>query len=180
MIHARLDCKRAVLALMATAALAGCAGFTPAHEGASYFLSVQDGRAGLTDGKSVVRGATDTLAVIELAAGRLRVAQQISMPTSLVGPPSSIAIAPNGRLALVSAATRRDPADQNKVVPFDLVSVLALDPAGNTAPRVIGSVQAGAGASGVSINRAGTLALVANRLPTWTAVRFWSNSRLPQ
>jgi DNA-binding beta-propeller fold protein YncE len=39
-----------------------------------------------------------------------------------------------------------------------------LDPAGNSAPRVVGSVRAGMGASGVSINRAGTLALVANRV----------------
>ncbi|MDM0028347.1 YncE family protein [Variovorax saccharolyticus] len=86
------------------------------------------------------------------------------MPTSLIGPPSSIAIAPGGRVALVSAATRRDPADAGKIVPFDLVSVLELDPVGNTAPRVIANVQTGAGASGISINRAGTVALVANRV----------------
>lgn len=157
---------RASLALVAAAAavLAACAGAPAAPEAASYFLSVQDGRAGLADGKPVVRGAPDTLAVIELAAGRLRVAQQIDMPTSLVGPPSSIAIAPGGRLALVSAATRRDPADPAKVVPYDLVSVLALDRSGSTAPRVIASIRTGAGASGISINRAGTLALVANRV----------------
>ena len=85
-------------------------------------------------------------------------------PTSLVGPPSSVAIAPGGRLALVGAATRRDPGDSTKVVPFDLVSVVVLDAGGGTAPRVAASLHTGTGASGMSINRAGTLALVANRV----------------
>lgn len=144
--------------------LMGCAGTAVTPDTPSYFLSVQDGRASLADGKSVVRNAPDTLAVIELAFGKLRVAHQIAMPTSLVGPPSSVAIAPGGRLALISAATRLDPADPSKVVPFDLVSVVTLDPSGKTAPLVSGSLHTGAGASGISINRAGTLALVANRV----------------
>jgi len=160
--HSRV--LRGALAGAAAAALAACAGMPPAYEAPRYFLSVQDGRAGLADGRSVVRDAPDTLAVIELAAGRLRVAQQIAMPTSLVGPPSSIAIAPGGRLALVSAATRRDPADAAKVATFDLVSVVELDPSGSTPPRVVGSLHTGPGSSGISINRAGTLALVANRV----------------
>lgn len=151
-------------ALASAVVLAACAAQPLVHEAPTYYLSVQDGRAGLVDGKTVVRDAPDTLAVIELAAGRLRVAQQINMPTSLVGPPSSIAIAPGGRLALVSAATRRDPGDATKVATFDLVSVVALDPSGSTPPRVVDSLHSGAGASGISINRAGTLALVTNRV----------------
>lgn len=154
---------RRSLVAAASAVLAACAGTPAAPEVASYFLSVQDGRAGLANGTSLVRDGVDTLAVIELAAGRLRVVQQIAMPTSLVGPPSSIAIAPGGRLALVSAATRRDRADAAKVATFDLVSVVALDPSGRTPPRVVGSLHTGLGASGISINRTGTLALVANR-----------------
>ncbi|WP_454738577.1 beta-propeller fold lactonase family protein [Cupriavidus necator] len=163
MTNAQSFFLRCTLAAAAAGTLAACAGTPVAPRPTAYFLSVQDGRAGLVDGKPVVRNAGDTLAVVELADGRLRVAQQIDMPTSLVGPPSSIAIAPGGRLALVSAATRRDPSDATKVATFDLVSVVALDPSGGTAPRVIGNVHTGAGASGVSINRAGTLALVANR-----------------
>lgn len=163
MITAPLRLLRRSLAAIAAASLAACAVTPAAHEATSYFLSVQDGRAGLADGKTVVRNAGDTLAVVELSAGRLRIAQQIDVPTSLVGPPSSIAIAPSGRLALVSAATRRDPADTNKVAAFDLVSVVALDPSGHSA-RVLTSLHTGAGASGISINQAGTLALVANRI----------------
>ncbi len=139
------------------------AGFATRAFSAEYFLSVQDGRAGLADGVPVVRQAPDSLAVIELAEGRLKVVQQIDVPTSLVGPPTSVAIAPGGKLALVSAATRRDTADPGKVVPYDLVSVVLLDPEGTSAPRVSSSVRTGGGASGISINRSGTLALVANR-----------------
>lgn len=151
--------------LVAVAALAmgACANAPSAPERSAFFLSVQDGRAGLVDGKPLLRKADDTLAVIELSQGHLRLVHQVTIPTSLVGPPSSIAIAPGGRMALVSASTRRDPADASKVVAYDLVSIVALDPSGTAAPRVIGGVHTGAGASGISINRSGNLALVANR-----------------
>jgi DNA-binding beta-propeller fold protein YncE len=155
---------RTGLAVAVLFALSGCATPDAGSNAASYFLSTQDGRAALKDGASVVAGAEDTLAVIEVAGSRMRVVQQIAMPVSLVGPPSSIAVAPGGRMALVSAATRRDPANPGKVVPYDLVSVVALDPSGAAAPRVVATVNTGAGASGISINRAGTLALVANRV----------------
>lgn len=147
------------------ALLAACAGLPESPTAApTYFLSVQDGRAGLVDGAPLVRNATDSLAVVELANGRMRVVHQLPMPTSLVGPPSSIAVTPGGRMALVTASTQRDPTDANKVVPHDLVSVVALDPAGQAAPRVVASLHTGLGAAGVSINRDGTLALVANRV----------------
>lgn len=155
---------RVIVAVTCALVLGACATRPTAPIAPAYFLSIQDGRAGLSDGTSVVRNEKDSLAVIELSGGRLRVAQEIEIPTSLVGPPSSIAIAPNGRLALVSAATRRDPSDPTKIVPYDLVSVVALEPNGQAAPRVISSLQTGAGASGISINGAGTLALVANRV----------------
>ena len=44
------------------------------------------------------------------------------------------------------------------------VAHVALDTAGITAPRLVGSVHTGPGASGISIHPAGTLALVANRV----------------
>jgi DNA-binding beta-propeller fold protein YncE len=155
---------RVILTAVVAGALAGCAGFQQTSESKSYFLSIQDGRAGLVDGKSIVRDAADTLAVIEVTGNRLRVAQQIQMPTSLVGPPSSIAISPTKQLALISAATRRDTTDPKKVVSHDLVSVVELDPSGINIPKVIQTVTTGSGASGISFNREGTLALVANRV----------------
>jgi hypothetical protein len=156
--------RSALATAAALLAISGCATPPAASDAASYFLSTQDGRAGLNDGAPVVNRADDTLAVIEVKAAKLRIVHQIAMPVSLVGPPSSIAIAPGGRMALVSAATRRDPANPAKVVSHDLISVVALDPSGSAAPRVVSTLTAGAGASGISINGAGTLALVANRV----------------
>jgi DNA-binding beta-propeller fold protein YncE len=155
---------RAALAAAAALAVAGCATPQATGSASAYFLSTQDGRAALNDGAPAVNTADDTLAVIEVSGARMRIVHQIAMPVSLVGPPSSIAVAPGGRMALVSAATRRDPANPQKVVSQDVVSVVALDPSGAAAPRVAATLTTGAGASGISINRAGTLALVANRV----------------
>ncbi|HEX2337909.1 MAG TPA: YncE family protein, partial [Hyphomicrobiaceae bacterium] len=81
---------------------------------------------------------------------------------------------------LVTSARRLDPADPTKQIPDDRVTVIDLTPlrpgllrrlgsvvgvakAPTPMPKVLATLQAGMGASGVSINRAGTLALVANR-----------------
>jgi DNA-binding beta-propeller fold protein YncE len=155
---------RAALATAALIALTGCATPQAGSDTASYFLSAQDGRASLNDGAGAVTMNDDSLAVVEAKGAKLRIVHQIAMPVSLVGPPNSIAVAPGGRLALVSASTRRDPANAGKVVPYDLVSVVALDPTGSAPPRVVATLNTGAGAAGIAINRAGTLALVANRV----------------
>ncbi|WP_321871924.1 YncE family protein [Paraburkholderia tropica] len=130
---------------------------------ASFYLSAQDGRAGLVDGNPVVRHAPDSLAVVKLDAGHLSIVQAINVPASLIGPPNSIAITPDGRLALVSASTRSDPVDQQKVVPYDLVSVIALDRNSATPLKLIGSLHTGLGAAGIAIDKTGGIALVANR-----------------
>ena len=82
------------------------------------------------------------------------------MPNSIVGPPQNVAITPDESLALVTSSTRIDPADGTKTVPDDKLTVIDLRA---TPPAVLVTLRAGNGASGVSINRAGTLALVANR-----------------
>ena len=45
---------------------------------------------------------------------------------SLVGPPQSVAIAADESFAIVTAATKIDPADKKKLVPHNLVSVIDL------------------------------------------------------
>lgn len=166
MMHLRLPwrCGRNSRAGLVVAALTAASCTADAASSPTYFLSVQDGRAGLVNGEPLVRQAADTIAVIELDDARMRVIHEVAMPTSLVGPPTSIAVAPNGRLALVTAATRRDPADPGKVVPYDRVTVVALDPTNKAPPRVLAGLTVGLGTSGVSINPSGTLALVANRI----------------
>src|SRR4051812_11119549 len=147
--------KATLLAGIATLALA-----TPAI--AQLALSANDGKAVLENGIArVLREAPpDTLTVIDLNASPPAIRAEIAVPASVVGPPLSVAITPDERLALVTANQVRDPADPAKLVPGNSMSVVDLSA---NPPRLVGSVATGLAPAGVSINRAGTMALVANR-----------------
>ena len=150
--------RRAASALVATS-LVGLAGFA-AH--AEIVVTANDGKMALENGNAVVRKQPlpDTVSVIDLTDGTLKLLGEVAAPASVVGPPPSVAIAPDGSFALVTGAMKIDPADATKTVPDDKLSVIDLK---SSPPKVLATLQAGAGAAGVSINRAGTLALVANR-----------------
>jgi hypothetical protein len=125
-------------------------------------LSANDGKAVLIDGVNSVPAnpPADSVTVIDLNVTPPKVIAEIQAPASVVGPPSSVAIARDESFALVTGATKIDPADPKKTVPDDKLSVIDLKA---SPPKISGQLQAGKGAAGVSINRAGTLALVANR-----------------
>jgi 6-phosphogluconolactonase (cycloisomerase 2 family) len=125
-------------------------------------VSANDGKAVLTDGVNSVPAnpPQDTVTLIDLNAKPPKVVGEIEAPTSVIGPPLSVAVARDESFALVTAASKIDPADPKKTVPDDKLSVIDLKA---SPPKVSAQLQAGKGAAGVSINRAGTLALVANR-----------------
>lgn len=150
----------APLSLISVLTLSACAGIGGSET--SKFLSIQDGRALLVDGVGKVGKAPDTLALVELKDEKLRLHFDLVMPTSLVGPPASIAILPDKKYALVTAATKLDPSDPNKVIPSDLISLVALG-SGKDPLKVVDTISLGAGPSGLAVNRAGDLALVPNR-----------------
>jgi DNA-binding beta-propeller fold protein YncE len=104
--------------------------------------------------------AADNVAIIDMSASPPRIVSEVSVPTSVAGPPYSVAITRDESLALVTAAQKVDAADPTKVVADNKLSVIDLKA---NPPAVIATLESGAGAAGVSINRAGTLALVANR-----------------
>ena len=82
------------------------------------------------------------------------------MPGSVVGPPQSVAIAPDESLALIVASTKIDPADPKKTVPDNRLSVIDLKA---SPPAVIATLEVGAAPAGVSFSPDGKLVLVANR-----------------
>ncbi len=127
---------------------------------AQIAVSANDGKQVLADGDQVVPAhpIADSVSVIDFSVSPPRVIGQIAAPTSVIGPPSSVAVAPDGSFALVTAARKLAPGDPTAIAPDDVVSVIDLKTLTVTA-----TLHAGAGASGVSINQAGTLALVANR-----------------
>ncbi|MGB8600809.1 MAG: YncE family protein [Rhizomicrobium sp.] len=154
--------------------LAGCALTGTAL--AQVAVSANDGKAVLSEnGQTVVPLAPlpDSVTVYRLGGKLPQLIGEVQVPTSVVGPPQSVAIAPDESYALVTAATKLDPADPSKTVPNDTVSVVDLKTL-----SVVQTVQAGPGASGVSINRAGTLALVANRVESTVSVFTIAGGRL--
>jgi len=140
--------------------IALCTAAFPAH--AEILLSANDGKQVLVDGVQTVpdNPAPDSVSIIEIGGPAPRIVATVPAPTSVIGPPGSVAIAPDTSFALVTAARRISPDDPHQIVPDDLVSMIAL--AGGP-PRVTAQFHAGAGASGVAIDPTGTMALVANR-----------------
>lgn len=126
---------------------------------AELFVSVQDGKQMLVNGVIQTVAGEDSLALIELTGGKASVLAEIPVPTSVIGPPTSVAVTPDGALALVTAGFKRDPSDPGRTVQNDRVSLVDL---ASRPPRVLGTVAVGKAPAGVSINPAGTLALVAN------------------
>ncbi len=155
--------RRATLLLVRTSLLLLLAGLAlPPGAEAQLAVSSNDNKVTLDNGvvKVVPNPAPDTATIIDLGATPPRVVAEIPVPGSVVGPPLSVAITPDQGLALITSSMKIDPADRTKQVPDNRLSVVDLRA---SPPAVIATLEAGKGAAGVSINRQGTLALVANR-----------------
>ncbi|HYS46891.1 MAG TPA: beta-propeller fold lactonase family protein, partial [Rhizomicrobium sp.] len=116
------------------------------------------------DGKQLQQGETtgqtpDSVSVIDLGHYPPKVIGSVQVPAAMIGPPDAVAVGRNEKFAIVTASQKFDPADPLHPAADDKVSVIDL--ANPAKPRVLQTVAAGAGASGVSINPAGTLVLVA-------------------
>lgn len=110
---------------------------------------------------TVVQNApSDNAAIMDLSGRASRIIAEVALSHSVVGPPTSVAITPDERYAILTSAERIDPADAARTVPDNRVQVLDLRA---TPPRVTQVVEGGLGPSGVSVNRAGNLVLMANR-----------------
>lgn len=129
---------------------------------AEIAISANDNKMVLVNGAGTVvaNPPADTISIIDVKGGKAKLLAELAVPASVVGPPLSVAITPDEKLALVTAAMKIDPADPKKQVADNKVSVIDLEA---KPPNVIATVEVGASAAGLSINRQGTMALVANR-----------------
>lgn len=159
--------------LLLAAAMALCQGSAQAQ----LLLSANDNKMVLEKGtvRTLREAAPDTLTIIDLATSPPRIRAEIAVPSSVVGPPLSVAITPDERLALVTANQRPDPADAGKLIPGITMAVVDLTA---NPPAVIATLPTGAGPAGLSINRAGTMALVANRAEGTVGVYRIANGRV--
>ncbi len=116
------------------------------------------------DGKQLQKGdptpvTPDSVSVIDMGHYPPTVIGSVHAPASMIGSPNAVAVSRDERFAIVTASQKYDPADPMHPAADDKVSVIDLTHPAQ--PKLIQTVSAGANASGVSINRAGTLVLVA-------------------
>lgn len=129
---------------------------------AQLLLSSNDNKVELVNGavRTLREPQPDTLSVFDLSASPPALRAEIAVPGSVVGPPNSVAVTPDERLALVTANQRPNPQEPGRLAPGNALSVIDLTA---NPPRIAATLPTGAAPAGVSINRAGTMALVANR-----------------
>jgi len=149
------------LRLAIVVVLLGALAIVPVAQG-QLLLSTNDNKVTLVNGVATVVKSppADTLTLIDIKAWPPKVVAELEVPGSVVGPPFSVAVAPDESLALVTANEKLDPADPTKRIPNNTMSVVDLKV---NPPRIIATLETGKAPAGVSINRQGTLALVANR-----------------
>ena len=116
------------------------------------------------DGKQLIPGepqtvTPDSVSILDLGHYPPKVIGSVEVPASMIGSPNAVAVGAGDKFAIVTASQKFNPADPLHPATDDKVSVIDLaDPAH---PKVLQTVSAGAVASGVSINKAGNLVLVA-------------------
>ena len=148
--------------ILGVVAFAAAMSFTAVAQ-AQYLIVGNDEKLIFKDGKPVLSPpGKDTVSIIDIRDGsNPRIVANLPVENSVIGPPTNLAITPDNKLALVASSIDvvKD-GDSLKNVPDSKVYVIDLTA---SPPAVIATVQTGKQPSGLAINRAGNLALVANR-----------------
>jgi len=130
---------------------------SPVAAFADLAISGQDGkqvRAG--DGLPMVP-TPDSVATISFSSSDApKVIGMINVCSTQMGPPSALAVAPDYSFVLATCPQKFGP--DNKLVAADTVAVIGLDDP--TKPKLLETVQAGLGATGVFMNKKANVALV--------------------
>src|SRR5271163_3737956 len=155
---------KAFLWLLALSAAAGAVLASTGSAGAQLLITGNDEKVSFDEtGKTVTHPpGKDTVSIIDIREPtKPRIVANLPLMNTITGPPVNLAITPDEHLALVANSLDwvKDGAGW-KGVPDNKIYVIDLTA---SPPVQIGTVEAGKQPSGMAINRAGTLALVANR-----------------
>jgi DNA-binding beta-propeller fold protein YncE len=156
---------RVLVAAVSLAVLAGCAGMEPSGGKRELMVVGNDEKVSWdAAGKAVfLPPGKDTVSIIDIGTDPLapKIIANLPLMNSIFGPPTNLAITPDEGLALVANSmdwvkdgANWKPVPDNKLYVIDLTA---------TPPKLIDTVAVGKQPSGMSINRAGNLALIANR-----------------
>ncbi len=150
--------KRCIAVSLGLLALIGLTAPTYANH---LVLSVSDGKYPMIEGVYRVADPPppDILTVLDASSFPPRIVAEIEVSHSVVGPPTCVAITPDEKLAIVGAPMKVDPNDKTKLAPESVLQVVDLE---TSPPTVISRMALPSRPVGVSINRAGDLALAAH------------------
>jgi DNA-binding beta-propeller fold protein YncE len=156
---------RLSIATAVVAALTACAGMSPSTGKRELMVVGNDEKVRFNDagGFDFSAPGRDSVSIVDIGTDPLapRIVASLPLMNSIFGPPVNLAITPDEGLALVANSmdwqkdgTGWKPVPDNKLYVIDLTT---------SPPALIDTVAVGRQPSGMSINRAGTLALIANR-----------------
>jgi len=167
------QCAAASLALLASTA-------NPAMA-APFMIVGNDEKPGVdAQGKPVINPAgNDTVAIFDLAKPEdPKLVVALKLENSIVGPPTNLAISPNGSIALVAdSMTVTDDNGTRKLAPTDKVFVIDMKA---NPPKLAQTVTVGKQPSGLSFSPKGDMALVANRADGTISVLKINGSNVTQ
>ena len=158
--------RPAVVVLGLLSALNGCADLPLSGTGQRELMLVANDEKQSWDdaGKMVLKqGGRDTVSIVDIGSDPLapKIIANLPLANTIVGPPVNLAIAPDESIALVANSSNVvSEGGTLKLVPDNWLWIIDLT---STPPKLLDTVQVGKQPSGLSINRAGNLALVANR-----------------
>ena len=144
--------------------LAGCADMAAPRGAPELMLVANDEKVTWEAGKPVLGvPGKDSLSIVDIGTDPLapKIIANLPLPNTIFGPPVNLAITPDASLALLANSMNVvEEAGARKAVPDNRLFVIDLT---TSPPRLIDTLAIGKQPSGLSINRAGNLALVANR-----------------
>jgi len=157
--------SRYLIAALSLATVAGCASAPPPAGQRELMIVANDEKQGWDDtGKVQLSGpGRDTVSIVDIGTDPLapRIVVNLPLDNTIAGPPVNLAITPDQGLAIVANSLNVvEEGGVRKQVPDNRLWVIDLDA---NPPRLIDTVAVGKQPSGLSINRAGNLALIANR-----------------
>jgi DNA-binding beta-propeller fold protein YncE len=159
-MNASISQRGAVSMLALLAAVA-----TPAAVRAAPFMIVGDDEKVGTDaqGKAVVNATgNDAVLIVDLANPEApKIVTSLPLENTIVGPPTNLAIAPDGGIALVAdSMTVTEENGVRKLVPTDQLFVIDMKA---NPPKLVDTLHLGKQPSGLSFSPKGDMALVCNR-----------------
>jgi DNA-binding beta-propeller fold protein YncE len=158
-------CLSRLAAIVASGVLAACAtSATPSGKPEFMLVGIDNKVVFADDGSlKLLPPGKDSVAVVDIGTdpAKPRIVASLPLMNSVVGPPTNLAITPDGTLGLVANSLDWTQDGANwKFVPDNKLYVIDLT---TNPPKLIDTVAVGKQPSGLSINRAGNLALIANR-----------------